>query len=167
MARALVLPYRPMATLAGGDEIAVRNLRVYGRHGVLPCEREMGQVFEVSVRMQVDRESVKAAARDDDVGKTVDYSAVAEVRWRVGAHRARPKHAHSRERNTPHKTARRIVEGPPHRNLIERVAEDVAEAVLGSQPLVHAVTVTVGKPHVVLAGGAPSDGSQVALTRSR
>ena len=80
MARALVLAYRPSATLAGADEIAVRNLRVYGRHGVLPCEREMGQVFEVSVRMQVDRESVKAAARDDDVGKTVDYSAVAEVR---------------------------------------------------------------------------------------
>ncbi len=59
---------------AARDRIALRGLRVRGRHGVLPAERRDGQVFVVDAVLTVD---TRAAAAADDLTLTVDYAALA------------------------------------------------------------------------------------------
>lgn len=56
------------------DRIELQGLRVRGRHGVLPHEAELGQVFVVDCALEVD---LSAAERSDDLADTVDYGAVA------------------------------------------------------------------------------------------
>jgi 7,8-dihydroneopterin aldolase/epimerase/oxygenase len=91
----------------------------------------------VDVTVEVD---AAAAGRSDDLTLTVDYAAVYEV-------------------------VRAIVTGPP-RNLIEAVAEDIASAVLKSQPRVLAVTVRVAKPDVRL-GESVLASAAVEIRRER
>ena len=57
------------------DRIALRGLRVRGRHGVLPEERRDGQVFVVDAVLTVD---TRPAAVSDDLALTVDYAALAQ-----------------------------------------------------------------------------------------
>jgi 7,8-dihydroneopterin aldolase/epimerase/oxygenase len=57
------------------DRITLRGLRVRGRHGVLPAERELGQEFVVDATLWLD--TAPAAARDD-VAATVHYGTLAE-----------------------------------------------------------------------------------------
>jgi dihydroneopterin aldolase len=92
-----------------------------GRHGVLPEERALGQRFVVDVTMECD---TAAAGASDDLTQTVDYASVYDV-------------------------VLGVVTGPA-RNLIEAVAEEIASAVLRSQPRLLAVTVRVAKPDVRL-----------------
>ncbi len=56
------------------DRITLKGLRARGRHGVLPTERAEGQDFLVDVVLELD---LSAAARDDDLAKTVDYGVLA------------------------------------------------------------------------------------------
>ncbi len=55
------------------DKIIIKELEVYANHGVLKEERELGQKFLVSCNMYLD---VKKAAKDDDLGETIDYGKV-------------------------------------------------------------------------------------------
>ena len=55
-----------------GDRIALRGLRVFGRHGVLEHERRDGQDFVVDV-------DTRPAAASDDLADTVDYGALADA----------------------------------------------------------------------------------------
>ena len=55
------------------DRIRLTGLRVFGRHGVLPQERE-GQDFLVDVELHLD---LRAAATSDDVADTVHYGELA------------------------------------------------------------------------------------------
>jgi dihydroneopterin aldolase len=57
------------------DRIVVSGLEVWGRHGVLPHERELGQRFVVDVTVEVD---LTAAMDSDDLADTVDYGVLAE-----------------------------------------------------------------------------------------
>lgn len=100
----------------GGDRIALRGLRVFGRHGVFEHERREGQAFVVDVVLDVD---TAPAARADDLGRTVDYGGLAD---RLAA----------------------VVAGEPV-NLIETVAERLADVCLSTAG-VRAVEVTVHKP---------------------
>lgn len=115
------------------DTIEVRGIRAWGHHGVLAHERELGQEFVVDVVAVVD---LRAAGATDDLADTVDYGAVAE---RVVA----------------------VVGGPPVQ-LIERLAADVAAAVLSGGP-VERVTVTVRKPSAPFT--VPVDEAAVTITR--
>ena len=96
--------------------IHIRGLRVRGRHGVLPSERELGQPFIIDIAMEVPDVS---ACTSDDLRHTVDYAAVADG---VAA----------------------VVAGAAV-DLIERLARLIADRVL-EQALVTAVTVTVSMP---------------------
>ncbi|WP_131764718.1 dihydroneopterin aldolase [Candidatus Frankia datiscae] len=58
------------------DRIAVTGLRVRGRHGVLPAERELGQEFVVDAVLWLD---TRPAAASDDVAATVDYGTLAQA----------------------------------------------------------------------------------------
>jgi dihydroneopterin aldolase len=98
------------------DRVALRGLRGFGRHGVLPSERANGQPFLVDVDLGLD---TRRAAKSDDLTDTVDYAGLAD---RVVA----------------------LVEGEPV-NLIETLAERIAAMCLSSDG-VEQVQVTVHKP---------------------
>ena len=103
------------------DRVALRGLRGFGRHGVLPTERAHGQEFLVDVTLGLD---TRAAAGSDDLADTVDYGALADG---VVA----------------------VVTGEPV-NLIETLAGRVATLCL-AQPAVQQVEVTVHKPSAPVA----------------
>ena len=85
----------------GADRIELRGLRVFGYHGVFDQERRDGQEFLVDLTVWTD---IRAAAACDELERTVDYGALAEL-------------------------AARIVAGPPRR-LIETVATEIVEQIL-------------------------------------
>ncbi len=98
------------------DRIELRGLTVRGHHGVFEHERRDGQDFVVDITVWID---LVAAAASDDLGDTVDYGELA-------------------------RRAAGVVAGPP-RNLIETVAAEIADDVMGDQRI-HAVEVVVHKP---------------------
>jgi dihydroneopterin aldolase len=100
--------------------VAIRGLEVFGRHGVFPEERALGQRFVVDVEIAL---AGDAAARTDALSDTVDYAALSDA-------------------------VAEIVGGEPVA-LLERLAGLIAERVL-QEPLAMGVTVTVRKPHVAL-----------------
>ncbi|HXF33614.1 MAG TPA: dihydroneopterin aldolase [Candidatus Acidoferrales bacterium] len=56
------------------ETIEIRGMRVFGRHGANPGERERPQPFDVDLVLGVD---VKRARRTDALEDTVDYAAIA------------------------------------------------------------------------------------------
>ena len=119
------------------DRIILQGMVFYGRHGVLPAERELGQPFVVDVELWLD---LRPAGLSDDLAKTVDYGEV-------------------------HRVAKQVVEGEPT-DLTETVAERIANATLEEHPLVEVVRVKVKKPNVRL-GDTVLDGSAVQIVRRR
>ncbi len=55
------------------DQVSLRGIDVYAHHGVHPAERELGQRFVIDVDLWVD---CSRAARSDDLGDALDYTAV-------------------------------------------------------------------------------------------
>jgi dihydroneopterin aldolase len=117
------------------DRIELLGLRVRGFHGVHPEERRDGQLFGVDVVVETD---VSAAASNDDLAQTVDYSTLAR---QVAA----------------------IVAGPPV-DLLETLAVRLADACLAHAG-VSAVEVAVHKPQAPL--GLPFDDVVVRSRRIR
>ncbi|HVW82061.1 MAG TPA: dihydroneopterin aldolase [Mycobacteriales bacterium] len=98
------------------DQIALRGLRAFGYHGVLPEERREGQRFVIDAVLSVD---TRAAAASDDLADTVDYGGLA-------------------------KQLRAAVESDPV-DLIETLAQRLADLCLASERVL-AVEITVHKP---------------------
>lgn len=118
------------------DAITLRGLRARGFHGVFEAERRDGQDFVTDVVLHLD---TRPAAAADDLGLTAHYGQVAD-------------------------TVVRLVTGEPV-DLIETLAERIAQAVLTEQAVVLSVEVTVHKPQ------APIDhdfqDAAVTVTRHR
>ena len=55
------------------DRIALTGIQVYGYHGVLEAERELGQRFTIDVLLDGD---FSAAAVSDDLTQALDYTVV-------------------------------------------------------------------------------------------
>ncbi len=55
------------------DCIKINNLEVFGKHGVLKEENELGQKFQVSAKLYLD---TRQAGRDDDLQESVHYGNV-------------------------------------------------------------------------------------------
>lgn len=91
---------------------------MYAFHGVHPEEKEQGQDFVLDISCLV---SDERACTDDFVGETVSYSSVTKKAVEVFTSKKR--------------------------DLIEAAANDIANTVIESFPLVDAVDVTVKKPH--------------------
>ena len=108
----------------------------YGYHGATPPEKELGQPFVVDLELEV---VLKALGASDDLRDTVDYSQVYLV-------------------------VKEIVEGPS-RNLLESLAEGLAQEILHTFPL-DGVMVRVTKPHVPIKG-AVLEGAGVEIHRWR
>ncbi|MFH1560147.1 MAG: dihydroneopterin aldolase [Chloroflexota bacterium] len=104
------------------DRIILKGMVFYGYHGATPPEKELGQPFVVDLELEMD---LKAPGNSDDLKDTVDYSQVYRV-------------------------VKEMVEGPS-RDLLESLAEGVAQKLLHTFPL-DGVRVRVTKPHVPIKG---------------
>jgi dihydroneopterin aldolase len=99
------------------DSIELRGLRFVGAHGALPEEAARAQPFEVDLSLLAD---LRPAGRSDVLSETVDYSDICAA-------------------------VKDIIEGP-HVNLIERLAEEIADRALAiAGPRAVGVVVTVRK----------------------
>lgn len=87
-----------------------------GVHGARPEEQDRAQPFEVDLDLAAD---LSVAGRTDSLADTVDYGAVVA-------------------------TVERVVANEHHR-LLERLATRIADDVLGLDPRVESVTVSVRK----------------------
>ena len=104
------------------DIIRLTKMIFYAHHGFYEAERELGQKFEVDIELEYD---LSRAAREDDLTKTIDYTAV-------------------------YKITKNIFENYKFK-LIETAAERIAEKIL-QLPGVPAVRVAVRKPHAQVNG---------------
>jgi len=103
--------------------ITLSNMVFYGYHGDLPEESKLGQRWIVDLILTLD---IAAAAASDDLSKTVDYTRVYAI-------------------------CRETVEKDRFK-LIEALANHVIDRVLDASPIVDAVTITIKKPSVPIAG---------------
>ena len=119
----------------GGDRIELRGLKVRGNHGVFDHEKRDGQDFFVDVTLWMD---LAPAAASDDLTDTFDYGELAQ---RAAA-----------------------IVGGPARDLIETVAAEIADDVMGDTR-VRRVEVVLHKPSAPI----PLTFADVAVvaTRSR
>ena len=113
------------------DRIFLCGMRFMACHGVLPHEREIPQPFEVDVELGI---SLRAAGESDALDDTVNYAKV-------------------------YHTVSSIMDGAP-KQLIEALAEEIADDLLRDFDSLRWVRVTVHKP------AAPIDGmfSDVGVT---
>ena len=128
-------PDRTGLDRTGLDRIALRGLRVFARHGVHEAERRDGQEFLIDAVLWLD---TRPAAAGDDLGKTVDYGALAG----------------------------RLAEeaGDPPVQLIETLAQRLM-AVCLAESAVEEAEITVHKPHAPI--GHPFDDVAVTIRRAR
>ena len=112
------------------------NAVFYAHHGVLEEEHRIGGRYEVDVAMTLD---VAPAAATDDLDTTVDYEGVYTL-------------------------VKDVVTGEK-RYLIERVAVEIARAVMARFAMAEQVAVTVRKPNPPVGG--PCDRAEVTVTLDR
>ncbi len=118
------------------DWIRLEGMVFYGFHGLNQEERALGQRFLVDLEVALD---LGVAGRSDSLADTVNYAAL-------------------------FRTVRGVVEGPP-KNLIEAVAEEIAQRILDSFPVAE-VIVQVHKPGVAIKGSILESAS-VEIQRER
>lgn len=104
----------------GTDLIEIRGLKLHGRHGVTPEERDREQPIVVSLAARLD---TRAASTTDDISATLDYEEVVMI-------------------------VSKIVSGESFQ-LLETLADRIARAVLEDRQVLD-VWVRVSKPEVVL-----------------
>ena len=118
------------------DRVVLAGMAFQARHGVNDWEKVEAQRFEVDVELEVD---VRPAGIADDLAKTVDYRAV-------------------------YAATRAIVESRTF-DLLEALAEAIAQRLLADQALVDAVVVRVRKPEVRLEGPLAYSGVEIRRVR--
>jgi dihydroneopterin aldolase len=118
------------------DRIELRGLRLVGRIGVLPEERDRDQPLEIDVDAELD---LMPSGSSDDLGDTVDYGALCD--------------------------SIATIVGSGHVALLERLAEVLAQAVLASDDRVEAATVSVRKLRPPVPYQLATSGVRVTRTR--
>lgn len=124
-------------TTVASDRIEIRGLRFTAVVGVLPEERTRAQPVEVDLDLEAD---LAAAGESDDLGRTVDYGAVCDlVADTIAAHQP---------------------------ELLERLAELIAQAVLAADGAIASVTVALRKLRPPVAHHLASAGVRITRRRS-
>ena len=118
------------------DTIYIKDLEIFANHGVYPEENRLGQKFVVSADLYVD---TREAGKTDDLNKSVNYGEVS-----LTITRYLKEHTFQ---------------------LIEAVAEGLAEALLTAYPLIFGLRLEVGKPWAPV--GLPLRTVSVEIRRSR
>lgn len=116
------------------DILRIKDMEFHGYHGCTEAERKQGNKFRVTVELFFDQ---RKASRADQLESTVDVNEVYSV-------------------------VKNIVKGSP-KNLIETVAEELAESILEKFEIV-GIKVMVAKDKSALPG--TTDGYEVEIFRS-
>jgi dihydroneopterin aldolase len=103
------------------DTVFIRNLVLFGRHGVFAEEQVLGQRFHLDIAVETDLSGV---GRSDELRGVINYVQVIEE-------------------------VRCVFEGQTFK-LIEALAECVAARLLEVFPAAFAVAITVRKPHAAI-----------------
>lgn len=101
------------------DEISLRGVRAYGRHGANPGERERRQLIEIDLTVELD---LQAAKKSDELSQTIDYDAL-------------------------HARVVRIVSVTSF-VLLERLGAEILDAIFEDDRIVR-TTVTLSKPQIL------------------
>jgi dihydroneopterin aldolase len=101
------------------DTIELRGIRVFGRHGANPGEKDVPQPFDIDVSLDVD---LSSARRSDALADTVDY-------------------------DTLHRTIVALVRDRSY-DLLERLGQDVLDAIL-ADPRITRASVQIAKPQLL------------------
>lgn len=104
------------------DKIIMKGMQFFGRHGVFPEEKAMGQKFIIDLKLSLD---LKKAATTDDLSHTPNYADI-----------------YSDVKNIT--TMKSF-------NLIEALAEAIADHIL-SNYAVNKIKVKIKKPHAPISG---------------
>lgn len=105
------------------DKIILRDVEIYGRHGVNPEEKLNKQPFLIDVEMETD---LSKPGQTDNLDDTVSYSAVNQLITQI-------------VQNTSY-------------SLIEKLAEELCSAILKNYEKVEKVTLCVKKPQAPMKG---------------
>lgn len=117
------------------DKIIIKNLEVFANHGVFPEETRLGQKFLVSAELLCD---IRKAGVRDELEHSIHYGLVAkEITSYMKAHT---------------------------RKLIEAAAEDLAEHLLLTFPLMKGIVLEIKKPWAPV--GLPLETVSVRIERS-
>jgi dihydroneopterin aldolase len=101
------------------DTIELRGIRVFGRHGANPGEKDVPQPFDVDVWLDVD---LGAARRSDALADTIDYDAL-------------------------HRRIVAIVRDRSY-DLLERLGQDMLDAIF-ADPRIASASVQIAKPKLL------------------
>jgi dihydroneopterin aldolase len=118
------------------DALTLHRLRFFAHHGVLPAETAHGQIFEVTVRLEL---PLTDAGRADNLAQTIDYQDAYNIV--------------------------RQVMGGPRRQLAEALAEAIAAELLRAFPRVEAADVEVHKPSPPVAFAFAGFSARIRRTR--
>ncbi|MFO7818878.1 MAG: dihydroneopterin aldolase [Halanaerobacter sp.] len=105
------------------DKIILSNLAFYGYHGVLKAENQLGQKFFIDVELALDLTTV---GETDDLQEAVNYAEVYEL-------------------------IKEICENREY-NLVEALAENIAQEILAQFKRVEEVMIKVKKPEAPVEG---------------
>jgi 7,8-dihydroneopterin aldolase/epimerase/oxygenase len=119
------------------DQVFLRGIELFGRHGVTEEERSESQLIELDVEATLD---LAPAGQSDDLADTVDYGAMFE-------------------------TCRDVVE-KRSLHLLEAIADQVATALLSRFGRLGSVRVTVRKPGVPIDGRVEQAGVTIERSRT-
>ncbi|MGN0400121.1 MAG: 2-amino-4-hydroxy-6-hydroxymethyldihydropteridine diphosphokinase [Blautia sp.] len=116
------------------DKIKIKDLEVFARHGVFPEENFLGQKFVISATLYT---STRKAGLTDELEYSIHYGEVSHL-------------------------IKKIVEENTWK-LLEKVAEELARAILLEYPLAQQVDITIKKPWAPV--GLPMDTVSVEISR--
>ena len=116
------------------DKIIIKDLKLYCYHGVNPEEKEDGQNFIFDIEAKID---LSCPCKSDDVNDTVSYAKMI-------------------------KTVRRVAQSEKN-DLLERVAQRVADAILDEYDKIKSVKILLKKPEAPIK----ADFSYVAVEIKR
>ena len=118
------------------DRIVLKGMQFYGFHGANAEEQVLGQTYIVDLAVQLD---LSRPGQTDQLEDTVSYTHL-------------------------YRAAKEIMEGPSL-NLLERLAQSIADRVLGQYP-VESIVVNVKKPRPPMKGSVVEHAS-VEIYRTR
>ncbi|QDP38850.1 dihydroneopterin aldolase [Radiobacillus deserti] len=120
------------------DKVYVNKMAFYGYHGLFPEENKLGQRFYVDATLELD---LRKAGASDQMEDSIHYGEVYEL-------------------------TKRIVEGKAL-NLVEALAETIAQEMLECFSLLEACTIKVTKPDPPIPGHYDSVAVEVYRERNK
>jgi 2-amino-4-hydroxy-6-hydroxymethyldihydropteridine diphosphokinase/dihydroneopterin aldolase len=122
-------------------KIIIKNLKLFGYHGVNPEEKINGQDFVFNIVIQLNRDCEKPGfSFNDDISNTVNYSEIIKV---------------IKEANSVKKY-----------DLLETLARQIAQNILDFSPIISRVKVKVEKPNPPIREDLDSVGVECRLKKS-